>query len=227
MTAKALNPGLFTVLRENKLMNRELFDAVDADIIMHPSLIVANRIRVLLGTPLLTDFVHDARFEDDAWACELIDRVAALAHDQVPDVWQVRIDAEDAYALMRLRHTEPLPTIEDLLRDPRDRGCKLPAIVLMRSREQGRTLLPDLSDRLREGDELLFCGRSGARSSMLWTLQNIHALTYVLHGASPPRGVVWEWLLRHQRRRRGAGDVAVEPSERARARASVDCDDSA
>jgi voltage-gated potassium channel len=57
MTAKALNPSLFTVVRENHLMNRELFDAVGADVLMHPSLIVANRIRMLLGTPLLTEFV--------------------------------------------------------------------------------------------------------------------------------------------------------------------------
>ncbi len=225
MTAKALNPGLFTVLRENQLMNRQLFDAVDADIIMHPSLIVANRIRVLLGTPLLTEFVHDARFEDDAWACELIARVAALVHDQVPEVWQVRIDADDAYALLRLRPQEPLPKIGDLVRDPRDRGCRLPAIVLMRRREHGRTLLPDLNDRLREGDELLFCGRSSARSSMLWTLQNTHALTYVLHGASPPRGIVWEWLLRLQRRRHAAQGAGVAlPEHPGGDDGPVDCD---
>jgi voltage-gated potassium channel len=87
------------VVRENHLMNRELFEAVDADVLMHPSLIVANRIRMLLGTPLLTEFVHYARFEDDAWACELIARILALVHDRVPDVWQVSIDAEGAYAL--------------------------------------------------------------------------------------------------------------------------------
>ncbi|WP_295880496.1 TrkA family potassium uptake protein [uncultured Thiohalocapsa sp.] len=225
MTAKALNPGLFTVLRENHLMNRELFDAVDADIIMHPSLIVANRIRVLLGTPLLTDFVHDARFEDDAWACELIARIAALVHDKVPDVWQVRIDAEDAYALMRRRKDEPLPRIEDLLRDPRDRGCRLRAVVLLRRRENGRTLLPDPKDRLREGDELLLCGRSTAQSSMRWTLQNVHALTYVLHGASPPRGIVWAWLLRRQRRRAAAGAKPADAAE-VDDTGPVDCEES-
>jgi hypothetical protein len=49
------------------------------------------------------------------------------------------------------------------------------------------------------------------RSSMLWTLQNIHALTYVLHGESPPRGIVWAWLLR---RRQGPVESAtVEQAE--------------
>ncbi len=202
MTAKELNPKLFTVVRENHLMNRELFEAVQADVLMHPSLIVANRIRMLLGTPLLTEFVQSARFEDDAWACQLISRILALVHDKVPDVWQVRIDAEGAYALFQLRADEPLPTIGDLLRDPRDRGEDLPAIVLMRRRESGRTLLPDPDDRLREGDQLLLCGRGGAHSSMLWTLQNTHALTYVLHGESPPRGLVWAWLQALERRLR-------------------------
>jgi hypothetical protein len=72
-------------------------------------------------------------------------------------------------------------------------------------------LLPAPDDRLREGDELLFCGRSGAHSSMRWTLQNIHALTYVLHGESPPRGIVWDWLLR---RRRLQADAASGPTQR-------------
>jgi Trk K+ transport system NAD-binding subunit len=213
MTAKALNPGLFTVVRENNLVNRELFDAVGADILMHPSLIVASRIRQLLATPLLTDFLHDARFEEDAWACELMDQLIALAQGRVPDVWQVRIDAEDAYALFRMRNEEALPKVGDLLRDPRDRGCRLPAVALMRRRDSGRTLLPNLDDRLRKGDELLFCGRPSAQSGMRWTLQNSHALTYVLHGESPPRGIVWYWLMQWWQRRRAARGAAASSAD--------------
>jgi hypothetical protein len=42
---------------------------------------------------------------------------------------------------------------------------------------------------------------------MLWTLQNTHALTYVLYGSSPPRGLVWRGLARalEAHRRRAAG----------------------
>jgi voltage-gated potassium channel len=207
MTALDLNPGLFTVLRENHLMNRELFAAVGANIRMHPSSIVANRIRVLLSTPLLTEFSNFARYEDDTWACQLASRIAALVYDRVPEVWEVRIDEEDAYALVQLRRQGAAPTLGDLLRDPRDRGRPLPAIALMRRRENGRTLLPPLDDRLRDGDRLLFCGPSGTHSSMLWTLQNTHALTYVLYGSSPPRGLVWRGLARalEAHRRRAAG----------------------
>jgi voltage-gated potassium channel len=223
MTAKALNPGLFTVVRENQLMNRELFAAVNADILMHPSLIVADRIRILLTTPLLAELVNDARLEEDAWACELNAQLAALLQDQVPQVWQVRIDAEQAYALYRLRPKEPLPRLGDLLRDPRDRGCRLPAIALLRKRGNGRTLLPDPNDRLRDGDQLLFCGRPSAQYSMRWTLQNTHALTYVLHGESPPRGIVWAWLLRRRRAHLAARGAAPPAAPRSGEPPPEDC----
>lgn len=196
MTALDLNPSLFTVVRENQIANEELFDAVGADILMHPSSIVANRIRTLLNAPLLTEFINYARYEDDAWACQLISRIVALVHERVPEVWEARIDSEDAYALLALRRQGAVPTLGDLLRDPRDRGRTLPVIALMRRRENGRTLLPDMDERLREGDRLLFCGPAAGHSAMLWTLQNSHALSYVLFGSSPPRGLVWRWLTR-------------------------------
>lgn len=196
MTARALNPDLFVVARENHLDNQELFRAVGADILMHPSSIVAHRIRVLLATPLLTEFEHHARFQDDAWACQLVSRIAALVHEEVPDVWEVRVDAEDAHAVLDAALHGTRATLGNLLQDPRDRDLRLPAIALMLVRGRDRELLPDDGLRLREGDRLLFCGRAGAHSRMCWTLQNIHALRYVQTGASRPEGAVWRWLTR-------------------------------
>jgi len=205
MTARALNPSLFTVVRENHLMNAELFNAVGADIRMHPSSIVAHRIRTLLSVPLLIEFFNVARHEDDGWACALASRIAALVHDEVPDVWEVCIDAEGAYALVESRRYGVVPLLGDLLRDPRDRDRSLPAIVLMRRRENDRTLLPDAGERLRDGDRLLFCGHPSAQPRMQWTLQNRHALSYVVRGSSPPDSLVWRWLRRQLRRRRTPG----------------------
>ncbi len=69
----------------------------------------------------------------------------------------------------------------------------------------------------RDGDRLLFCGRQDAYASMRWTLQNTHALTYVLYGSSPPRGLVWRWMTNLLRKHR----------QRAAARASDRADDDA
>ncbi len=194
MTARTLNPDLFCVVRENHLDNRELFSAVGANIRMHPSSIVANRIRMLLNTPLLTEFINYARYEDDSWACELVSRIVALEHERVPDVWEVRVDEIDGYAVHQARREGVVATVGTLLHDPRDREMRIAAIALMRRRANGRTLLPGDDERLQRGDQLLFCGRAGARSAMHWTLQNSHALNYILFGSSPPRGLVWRWL---------------------------------
>jgi hypothetical protein len=167
---------------------------VGADIVMHPSSIVADRIRVLLATPLLTEFEKRARMQKDAWACQLASRIVALVHDTVPEVWEVSLDEQNAYAVCEVANRGDIVTIASLLRDPRDREKDLPAIPLMLAHNKDRELLPDGDRRLRPGDRVLLCGRSSARSRMGWTLQNAHSLDYVLTGGSPPGGAVWRWI---------------------------------
>jgi Trk K+ transport system NAD-binding subunit len=196
MTARELNPDLFVVARENHEDNAELFAAVGADIVMHPSLIVADRIRVLLATPLLTEFEKLARYQEDAWACELVSRVIALVHDRVPEVWEVRLDDESAHAVCEMAERGEVLTLGALLRDPQNREQQLPAIILMLSHNQERELLPANDRRAHPGDRLLLCGRACARSRMGWTLQNAHSLNYVLTGGSSPEGAVWRWMSR-------------------------------
>ena len=48
----------------------------------------------------------------------------------------------------------------------------------------------------RPGDRLLLCGRHHVRDRMDWTLQNEHALSYILTGQARPQGWVWRRLVR-------------------------------
>ena len=205
MTAKDLNPGLFAVVRENQLMNEELFKAVEADILMHPSLIVAQRIRTLLSAPLLSEFVTQAEKEPDSWSCELVSRIIALVESRPPILWELRVGETFSWAASDLQSQDCEPTLGDLLRDPRNRDEQLPAICLMHKRGAGHRALPDLGEQLRLGDQLLLCGRPGARDWMQWTLNNPAVLTYVVTGVSLPRGSVWRWL---RQRRHHRNEVA-------------------
>lgn len=56
MTARALNPNLFVVLRQNEYANQVLFDAFDSDVTVVPSEIVAHECQAILTTPLLGAF---------------------------------------------------------------------------------------------------------------------------------------------------------------------------
>lgn len=201
MTALQLNPDLFVIARENHLENQELFDRVGAHAIMHPSTIIANRIRFRLITPLLADFSTLARAKSEDWACELVSRVAGMVDDRVPHVWEIGINDTQAFALYQAATHEFTVMLGSLLRDPRKRSQYLQALPLLRWRDGVPQLLPGLSEPVRRGDRLLFCGRIEARANMDWILQNRHALRYVVTGESHHEGAIWQWIASWQRSR--------------------------
>ena len=145
----------------------------------------------MLGIPLLVDFMGLAFYQDDAWACELISRIIGLANRDVPEVWGVEINEIGALAVAQALERNMQVEVKDLETNPRERSARLPCIALMHVRGKDRILLPAFNVSLKTGDRLLFCGRYSARTGMEWTLQNAHALSYVLTGSSRPQSVIW------------------------------------
>jgi len=196
MTARALNPQLFLVARENHIDNHDLFERAGAHVVMHPSTIVAHRIRVQLTLPLLSEFLTYARYYDNAWACELSSRVVALTQDRAPHVWQVEINEQQAPALLEAARRGSPITLDVLLRDPRQRDRNLPVIALLLEHQDQRYVLPQPEKRLTKGDQVLLCGREEARDILGWTLRDLHTLRYVVSGADSPEGWIWRWAAR-------------------------------
>jgi len=194
MTARELNQGLFVVARENHSDNHGLFCAVEADIIMHPSTVVAGSIQLLLATPLLGVFRQRARDQGEAWAEHLLTRIYELAEKRTLAVWEVQIDADQAHAVCAALDEEVPISLASLLAHPHDRATSLPIIPLLHLRGEQHRMLPEPDLLLQCGDQLLLCGREHAQGWMGWTLQNPHVLSYVLTGASPPEGPVWRYL---------------------------------
>jgi Trk K+ transport system NAD-binding subunit len=200
MTALMLNRSLFVVARQNHRHNKILFERVGAQVVMMPSNIIADRIRVRLGTPSLAELTRLARYQDDDWACALVSRVVALVDDHPPHVWEISIDENEAPALCAMDRRGTPVTIAELARDPRDRDRDLPLIVLLRMDADAGELLPAPEVRIRGGDRLLLCGRADASRSLAWTLRNLNVLDYVLTGNAAPGGLVWRWLARRRAR---------------------------
>ncbi len=200
MTAQELNPRLFVIARQNLQESQALFEAVDKDMLMHPSFIVANRIRILLSTPLLSNFFGLALFNDDAWSCELVSRIVALVDDQVPAVWEVEITEDSAPAFCRTIAAGDRLSLQEMLLSPRDREQQLLCIPLMHVRTETRILLPDQDQSIKVGDRLLFCGDPSAIGEMRWGMQNENALRYIMTGESRGEGALWRWVEKKYRR---------------------------
>ena len=194
MTARELNPDLFVVIRQNEHDNEDIITAVGADMVMHPSAIIANKIRVLLATPMLYEFATLALYEADSWSCELASRVSGLVRDQVPHILEWVIDAQQAPALHAHCEAGGEFTVGDLLRDPWQRYQRLPAIVLLLRRDNEPLLLPDLEAELKSGDRMLICGSGGAFTRMNWTVSHSNTLDYVRTGVDRPQAWFWRYL---------------------------------
>lgn len=196
MTARALNPDLFLVVRQNQQLNRALFESAGADVVMQASRVVANRIRGLITIPLQEDFLQLAMAQDEQWACVLISRLAAICEDKLPEVWQIRLDQEQAYAVHLALQRGEIVELEHLLTDPRDRCQKLYCIPLLLVNSEGKHLLPEHNPHLNPGDQVLFAGSRTSRSRLMLTLQNEVALTYVTTGRALPQTTVWRLITR-------------------------------
>lgn len=196
MTARDLSPGLFVIMRQNQKANEQIVQAARADLVMHPSTIIADKIRVLLATPLLYEFFNLARYKDDAWACQLVSRISALVQDRVPDIRRLAADADDACALHHALLQGMQIALGDLLRDPWDRARQLPCIALLLERGSERLLLPGEDTLLAPGDRILFCGAAAAFTRLDWSACHANTLEYVCTGQVVPHGRVWRWLQR-------------------------------
>jgi len=191
MTARELNPKVFVVVRQNQHDNREIIAAVDAEMVMHPSAIIADKIRVLLATPMLYDFMSLTLFQDDRWACELASRVSALVKQTVPQIRQWALDETGSEAIHAYLREGGGATVADLLRDPWRRDTQLKCIVLLIERQDEQLLLPDSDTPLQAEDRLLLCGDLTAFTRMQWTVSNHHTLDYIMTGAERPQGWLW------------------------------------
>jgi len=199
MTARELRPDLFVILRQNHSENRDLVRAVKADMVMQPSAIIAERIRVLLATPMLSRFFALAVHRENDWACELVARLIALLGEQVPLVRELALDVTYANALLRhLQRGEQVP-LGEVLRDPWQRERKLCCLVLMVERRGEQVLVPGDDFCLAAGDRLLVVGQESAFTRLAWNLGHDTALDYVLTGCPAPQGWLWRRLTRGER----------------------------
>ena len=196
VTARELNRGLYTIVRQNLQANRALFDAFDADMTMVSSELIASECLAIVRTPLLEPFLEVAHQRDAAWSEALIARLQSVAGETAPAVWSVTLNIADAPAMYRLLMEHGRATVGDLLRQPADREDRLACVPLYLDRTDESVELPGDAFPLQPGDRILFAGRSWAREQQQSLLRSEKVRDYVLTGRDPPVSWLWRRLQR-------------------------------
>ena len=197
VTARSLNPNLFQVARQNARENDAIFEAARLDLVMQRARIISNRILSRISTPLLTEFLREARHQNDGWVSELVDRLWRLASNRTPDLWTVELNAAETPAVHAVLAGNGEVELGQLLNDARERKQRLHCLALLLQRDKKLLLLPGDDLKLVPGDRILMCGRPGVVKRMQWALVNHGALHYLQTGKWRAEGALWRWLSNH------------------------------
>ena len=198
LTAKALNPDIFLVVRQNHHQNEALFNAVEADLVMQPNLVSARRILFLLTAPLLKSLFERMRESqlnsEDDFIHHVLDELRNNVGGTGPRLWTLDVCRETAPALIGLVEDGHPLSLGELLRDPADRGKRLPCVPLVIESAGTVTLMPDMSTPVNPCDQVLFCGAHRVAHLLDATLNNEYTLRYLISGTDETRSVFLRWI---------------------------------
>jgi voltage-gated potassium channel len=189
-TARRLNPRLFLAARQNRPTSAALFEAMRVDALLVPTEVVAHEVYAQVSTPMLWRFIQEMPARGDLWAGDLIQRLRHNCGTELPALWKIKLDQEQAPALGRWL-AEGRVTLGDLLRSPEDRERQLQVVPLLLLRDGEAVLTPDGDAVLARDDELLFAGHGSERRELESTLVVDSTGAYVLFDQHIPSSWVW------------------------------------
>jgi voltage-gated potassium channel len=193
--ARRLNPQLFLVARQNQPTSAALFRAMQVDALLVPTEVVAHEVYAQVSTPMLWHFIQNMPAQGDRWAADLIQRLRDNCGRELPALWKVKLDPDQAPALVGWL-AEGRVIQGELLRSPEDRKRRLRVVPLLLLRHGEAVLTPDAETVLAPDDELLFAGHGSERRELESTLVVDSTAAYVLFDQHVPSSWVWRKLSR-------------------------------
>ncbi len=205
VTARRLNPQLFLAARQNRPTSAALFEAMKVDALLVPTEVVAHEVYAQVSTPMLWRFIQEMPAQGDKWAAALIRQLRYNCGRELPALWKIKLDEEQAPALVELL-AEGRVVFGDLLRSPEDRERRLKVVPLLLLRDGKAVLTPDGETVLARDDQLLFAGQGAERRELESTLVVDSTAAYVLFDQHIPSSWVWRKLSRKGRTASTADD---------------------
>jgi Trk K+ transport system NAD-binding subunit len=193
--ARRLNPALFLAARQNRPTSAALFESMQVDALLVPTDVVAQEVYAQISTPLLWKFIQGIPDKGDQWAEQLVQRLVHNCGSDLPALWKVKLDRQQAPALSGWL-ADGRVALGELLRSPEERDRRLRVVPLLLSRASGVLLAPEDDTVLEPDDELLFAGESFERRELEGSMVVDAAAAYVLFDQRVPAGWVWRKLSR-------------------------------
>ena len=185
-TARAINPNIFAIVRENELEERSLFSHLRVDKIFVLDQIAALDGYNYIDRPMTLKFIDGiSSFDKQKLADTLL--LITKKINKRPKLLEMTIDYKHMYALAHCLETCPV-TIGQILNNPYRDGIDLKIVILGLQRANGEfILLPDDNTPFEHNDHILFATTIPSLKKFETIINHYYELYYVLHGVEARR----------------------------------------
>lgn len=183
MAAKKLNPGIFTVARQNNIQDHSVFSAANIDRIVTLQNMLINQTYIVIARPLSERFLRLIKNMGSEWGDGLVMTLRQFVGHS-PQKKETAVNEKNAYALCRhIRQNGPI-ALHVLFTSLKDHAKANRLLALYLKRGDQEFLMPDPAMPIYIGDRILFAGNAEAFDDLEYIMQNIHELKYALSGNS-------------------------------------------
>ena len=189
LTAKKINPNIYTIGRENTIDDITIFKSAKIDRVYILEEIISEYVHRLISMPLAYRFLKELHKQSDEWGKKVVDTIKAHTCYN-PEVFEVRIVKSEAYALTEYLKNGGRVNLGILARCLKDRKKRAKIVFLMvKNRKEEITLLPDDNYEVNVSDRLLIVATKEARENFELLINNVNEFYYALTGKELKFGI--------------------------------------
>jgi len=189
LTAKKINPKIYTIGRENTIDDITIFKSAKIDRVYVLEEIVSEHVHRLISMPLAYIFLKEIYKQTDEWGAKLVKEIKCKTNYK-PELFEVRIVKSEAYALAEYLKKGGKVNLGLLARSLSDRRKRSKIIFLLVQNRKGEIiLLPDDNYEVKISDRLLIAATPEAREDFELIINNVNEFYYILTGEELKFGI--------------------------------------
>ncbi len=199
LTARKINPDIYTIGRENTLDDITVFNSAKIDRVYILEEVISEHVHRLVSMPLSYLFLKELHKQDDEWGKELLARIRKKTNYQ-PEIFEIRVVKSQANALTDYLKSGNSMNLGLLARSLSNREKRAQIIFLIiKNRKEQITLIPDDNFEVKVSDRILIAATPEAKDDFISIVNNYNDFYYILTGKEYKFGI-FKYLVKDEKK---------------------------
>ena len=190
LTAKKLNPDIYTIGRENTLDDLTIFQSAKIDRVYMLEDIISDYVHKVVALPLSARFLEYLNKQTEEWGEKVIDLIRKRVTYN-PIYFEIRVSRHQTRALYDYLKEGNEVTLKDISKSLNDntKPAKI-FFLLVKNRKEQITYIPDENYSIKVSDSFLIASTQSAKDDFELLTNNINELNYILTGKDIKYGLL-------------------------------------